>query len=100
MDRVEVRFSAGLWEHSGEGGWHFVTVPPEAGEEIRLHAGEPRGFGSVRVSVTVGSSHWSTSVFPDAASGSFVLPVKKAVRAAEGVAAGDRIAVVLQLVDG
>ena len=49
----------------------------------------PRGFGSVRVEVTLGETTWRTSVFPEAASGCFVLPVKKAVRRAEGVDPGD-----------
>lgn len=96
---MEIRFTAPLWEHSGQGAWHFVTVPPELGEEIRMLAGEPRGFGSVTVEVELGSSRWSTSVFPDRTSGSFVLPVKKAVRVAEDVVDGDPVHVSLRLVD-
>lgn len=37
----------------------------------------------------MGTSTWSTSVFPDKASGSFVLPVKKAVRKPQGIDVGD-----------
>ena len=95
---MEIRFAALLWEHSGQGAWHFVTVPTEQGEEIRLLAGEPRGFGSVRVEVALGSSRWSTSVFPDSSSGSFVLPVKKVVRLAEDLVGGDPVEVVLRVV--
>jgi hypothetical protein len=49
----------------------------------------------VKVKVTIGSSTWSTSVFPDAKRGTFVLPVKKPVRQAEGIEAGDRVKVAL-----
>ena len=90
---AEYPFTAVLWEWEAQGGWFFVTVPPEASDDIRLSSGPPQGFGSVRVEVTVGSSTWRTSVFPDKASQCFVLPVKKAVRRAEGVDVGDPVSV-------
>jgi len=43
-----------------------VTVPHEVSAEIAdITAGTRRGFGSVRVVVTVGTASWQTSVFPD-----------------------------------
>ena len=87
-----------LWESrtTADGtAWVFLTVPPEETEEIRLRSGPPRGFGSVRVEVTVGGSTWRTSVFPD--SRGYALPVKKAVRRAELLDAGDRARVRLRL---
>jgi hypothetical protein len=47
--------------------------------------------------VRAGGSEWDTSVFPDAASGCFVLPVKKAVRVAEAVDEGDELTVTLHV---
>lgn len=94
-----MEFTAELWEHHGEGAWVFATVPPEVSEEVRLRAGEPRGFGSVRVEVGIGATTWRTSVFPDGASGCYVLPVKKAVRRAEGLDVGDPVAVRLRVVE-
>ena len=88
-------FVAELWQHSGEGSWHFVTLPIDVSEELGEVTGPPRGFGSVRVEVQVGDSTWRTSVFPDAATGCFVLPVKKAVRMAEDLFAGEPVAVSL-----
>jgi hypothetical protein len=84
------QFTVEVWAHGDEpGSWHFVTLPPEAAEEIRAGAGPPRGFGSVRVSARIGATSWRTSVFPESGGGSFVLPVKRAVRTAEGLEAGD-----------
>jgi len=90
-------FEAELWESQHSGAWAFVTLPPEVGEDVRLLSGPPRGFGSVRVAVTVGGSTWRTSVFPDKAAG-YVLPVKGAVRRREGLEVGDRVSVGLSLV--
>jgi hypothetical protein len=97
---VDLRFSAALWEYDGPAAWHFVTVPVDVADEIRLVAGEPRGFGSVRVEATIGASTFATSVFPDASSGGFVLPVKKAVRLAKDLDDGDTCEVGLRVVDG
>lgn len=93
-------FDAALWLHPGADGWHFVTVPPEVSADIGdLTAGLRRGFGSVRVAATVGATSWRTSIFPDSRTGTFLLPMKKAVRAAEGLVAGDRVRARLELVD-
>jgi hypothetical protein len=83
-------FSARLWEHSpgDPGSWHFVTLPAELSEDITLEAGPRGGFGSVPVAVRIGSTSWRTSLFPQAATGTFVLPVRKSVRSAEGLEAG------------
>jgi hypothetical protein len=92
-------FSAELWEHSPEepGSWHFVTLPVELAEDIRLEAGPTAGFGSVRVEARTGRSTWRTSLFPEAGTGSFVLPVKRSVRDAEGLHAGATCEVALTL---
>ena len=63
--------------------------------EARLRRGR-RGFGSVRVTVTLGDSRWQTSLFPNK-DGSWFLPVKKPVREAEGLLEGDEVEVTLEL---
>ncbi len=93
-------FEAELFVWKGEGSWHFVRLPLEAAEDLRdLVTGPPRGFGSIRVSVRLGGSVWATSVFPDKASGAFVLPVKKPVRIAEQIEDGDLVRVILTPLD-
>jgi isopenicillin N synthase-like dioxygenase len=97
-----VEFTAELWRWKArrDDAWTFVSLPAEESEHIRELTGpQRRGFGSVRVRVTVGTSLWRTSIFPDAASGRYVLPIKKAVRAAEAVDVGDQIRVVVELLD-
>ena len=49
--------------------------------------------------MTVGTTTWSTSISPDTKAGSFVLPVKEAVRTAEALADGDPVMVELELLD-
>ena len=89
-------FRTELWLWDGDAAWHFVTLPAEVGDELAERAGERRGFGAVPVRVTVGSSAWSTSVFPDSKRGRYLLPVKKEVRRREGLEVGDEVLVQLE----
>ena len=95
------RFTARLfaWDDDSPGSWVFLALPPEVSDLVDEQATEGgRGFGSVRVQVLVGSTEWETSLFPSKQRGTYVLPVKKAVRRAEGVAPGDEVRVSLRVV--
>jgi len=95
-----------VWRWSpaeGKGSWHFLAIDGEAAQAIATHAairrmelGTGRGFGSVKVTALIGASRWSTSVFPSSATEGFLLPLKAAIRAAEGIGEGDEIAVELE----
>lgn len=91
---IQVTAELRLW--SG-GSWHFITIPEGDAVEIRAHSLLNRGgFGSVRVEAAVNGVRWRTSVFPQK-SGGYVLPVKKSVRREAAIAAGDTIALELEL---
>jgi hypothetical protein len=99
---VVVTFDAELWVWDARrpDTWTFVSLPAETSEDISEMKAEPRrGFGSVRVRVTVGASTWTTSIFPDSARGSYVLPIKRAVRQAENLDVGDIATVTVELID-
>jgi hypothetical protein len=89
-----------LWDARRQDTWTFVTLPPEVSAAVEDEAdgrGPRAGFGSVKVEVRIGSTTWRTSLFPDKASGCFVLPVKRTVRQANGVEEGDPVEVALRL---
>jgi hypothetical protein len=92
-------FEAELWAHStASGAWHFVSVPDEDADDIDERFGHrAAGFGSIRVQATIGTSTWQTSVFPDTKRATYVLPVKAAVRKAEGLQAGSTAKVELRV---
>lgn len=95
-------FEAPLWEWDARRAerWTFVSLPEDASDEILERAGAfARGFGSLRVEVTVGGTTWRTSIFPDGKRKAYSLPVKKAVRAAEGLAVGGPVRVSLRVLD-
>ncbi len=85
-------FSAELWVWEAQAAWHFVSLPEEIADEIEERYGQlAGGFGSVRVQVEVGGSRWATSLFPAKKEGTYILPMKKPVRVAEGLEAGDSV---------
>ena len=104
MSRETISHSGPLWRWtgaSGTGTWHFLTLDDKAGEALsgtalmRKLEGMSRGWGSLKVVATIGESRWSTSVFPSKDSG-WILPVKAAVRKAEGLGVGDAVEVTLE----
>lgn len=105
MSAESLSFTARLlaWQTGHYGELCYVLIDGEAAETIsshelirRLETGRRRGFGSVKLEVAVGGSRWSTSAFPLSGGGWF-LPIKKAVRNAEGLSVGDMVTVTLDL---
>ncbi len=87
-----------LWDARRTDAWTFVSLPGGESEEIRdLVGGLRHGFGSLRVLATVGSSTWTTSIFPGRAG--YVLPVKRSIRVAEALDVRDMAAVMVELMD-
>jgi len=83
--------NARVWEWEGKGSWHFITIEKPQSQEIKKDWHWPtKGFGSIPVIVTLGTSTWKTSVFPGKG-GSYLLPLKKAVRDKEGIKIGNQI---------
>ena len=89
-----VEFTAPLKVWSGPAAWFFLPLPQAEAGMIRL-AVPRRGFGSVRVRARIGGSRWATSIFPDTKAGTYLLPVKAAIRKAEGLSDGDPVRVEL-----
>ncbi|MGE3962314.1 MAG: DUF1905 domain-containing protein [Dehalococcoidia bacterium] len=97
---MDFDFTATVWLWDGPAAWHFITVPPGESEAIRSVGDRmARGFGSVRVCASIGTTRWETSVFPQKSDGTYVLPLKKQVRTAEGITIGDEVDVHLEVLD-
>ena len=88
------------WDEASPDAWVFVALPQELSDRIDEElTGPPRGFGSVRVGAGIGASQWTTSIFPSKELGTYVLPLKKSVRRAEGLETGDVATVSLEVLD-
>lgn len=81
-----------MWVYPGMAAWRFITVPKKDSEVItKTHGAKKRGWGSLPVTVAIGKTKWNTSIFPDKKSGTYLLPLKAAVRKAEGIFDDDTV---------
>ncbi len=81
-----------------QGVWHFAYVDKKQSAQIREeYSGPRRGFGAVRVRAKIGKTTWETSIFPDRRSGCYIVPLKAAIRRAEGIVQGDTITTSLSI---
>jgi Domain of unknown function (DUF1905) len=91
---VKLSFAGTVWEWRGPAPFYFVTVP-EA-ESGMLHAASEMvtyGWGMIPVAASIGDTEWTTSLWPQ--DGGYVVPLKAAVRRAEKIEVGERVAIVL-----
>lgn len=91
-DGMDLDFTGDLWHWRGPSPYYFVTVPD--GESLHLHAVSTAvtyGWGMIPVRARIGATESETSLFPK--EWLYVVPVKDAVRRAEGLDEGDTVTV-------
>jgi hypothetical protein len=87
---VDLEFSGEVWSWRGPSPYHFVTVPEDESEELRTTSGlVTYGWGMIPVEATIGSTRWTTSLFPK--DGAYIVPLKDLVRNAERIEVGDKV---------
>ena len=90
MQKVTVEFSGELIEWRGPAPFYFVALTEDAVRRVRETAAlASYGWGVIPVTVTIGATEFATSLFPK--QGGYLLPVKDAVRKAEGIRLGDKV---------
>jgi hypothetical protein len=89
---MDLEFSGEVWFWRGPSPFHFVTVPEDESAVLQATAAlVTYGWGMIPVAVRVGSTRWTTSLFPK--DGGYVVPLKDAVRNAEDIDVGDTLTV-------
>lgn len=87
-----LQFTGPIWYWRGPAPWHFVTVPEkECLELAEASAMVSYGWGMIPVTARIGETRWRTSLFPK--DGRYVVPLKTAVRKAEGHEVGDPVTI-------
>lgn len=92
----QTTFTGTLVYWRGPSPFHFIPVPPPQAAEIGFLApAVTYGWGVIPVRVRVGRTDFTTSLFPK--DGGYLVPVKDAVRRAEGLSVGDVVRVQLAI---
>ena len=93
MIDLDFSFESKVWLWQAEkGAWHFATLPSDMSDDIKAFTAHlARGFRSVKVEARIGDTVWKTSIFPSKERGAYILPLKAAVRKAEGIDLEDTV---------
>ena len=95
LDPVEVSFAAEVWHWRGPAPFHFVSVPADLADVLGDVAPlVSYGWGMLPVTVRIGETRWETAAFPR--DGTYVVPLRVAVRRAERIDVGDVVDVTVQ----
>ena len=87
---MDLEFTGDLWHWRGPSPYYFVTVPEEESSDLHaISTAVTYGWGMIPVRARIGATEWETSLFTK--DGRYVVPVKDAVRRAEGLDEGDTI---------
>ncbi len=91
-----LRFTGVLYEWRGPSPFHFVDLPESESSMVSdVRRILTYGWGVIPVAAVVGSTEWSTSLFPR--EGRYALPVRASVRSAESLRTGAELHVELRL---
>jgi Domain of unknown function (DUF1905) len=89
---MDLEFTADVWSWRGPAPYHFVTVPQDESAELQEAAAlVTYGWGMIPVEARIGSTSWTTSLFPK--DGAYVVPLKDLVRKSERIDVGDTVRV-------
>ena len=93
---MKFEFEGEVIEWRGPAPFFFVATPKEIAEEIELYKRElTYGWGVIPAKVTIGAVTETTSLIPR--NGSFLVPIKNALRLPNQIELGDRISLRLEL---
>jgi hypothetical protein len=89
---VIFEFSGPVFEWRGPAPYFYVALPADDADEIReIAAALTYGWGVIPVTVEIGYTEWTTSLFPK--EGTYLVPLKDTVRKAEGIEPGATVEV-------
>ncbi|MBV6457838.1 MAG: hypothetical protein HONBIEJF_00958 [Fimbriimonadaceae bacterium] len=93
---MTIEFSGEIWYWRGPAPFYFVTVPERESASIKeIVSLVTYGWGMVPVIARVGNTEFKTALWPK--DGRYVLPLKDAVRKAEGLEEGDTITAKMEI---
>lgn len=88
--------TGGIFYWRGPSPFCFVAVPDDVASALHeLAARVTYGWGMIPVTATVGSTTWTTSLFPK--EGGYLIPLKKLVRTSEKLEEGATITIALDV---
>lgn len=93
---MDMAFTGEIIFWRGPAPWHFVTMPERESSELQENLNlYSYGWGCIPVRCRIGDTDYTTSLFPK--DGRYLVPIKTAVRRAEGLELGDVVSIRLNI---
>ena len=89
---MELRFTNELIEWRGPAPFYFIPTPAKYTAEFKtIAASKSYGWGVLYANITLPGDYWKTTLMPK--DGSYLIPIKKAIRLQHGFEVGQKIKV-------
>lgn len=93
---MRIEFRGEIWTWRGPSPYYFVTVPARQCDDLRAISGfVTYGWGMIPVTARIGTTEWTTSLFPK--DGRYIVPLRDKVRKAEALMEGQRVTIQLEI---
>ena len=93
---MQLTFSGDVFEWRGPAPFYFVAVPDAESAEIKqISSLVSYGWGVIPVSVRIGKTEITTSLFPK--QGKYLVPLKDVLRKPEGIVVGQNVEITLTI---
>jgi hypothetical protein len=92
---MEWDFSGRVIEWRGPSPFFYVAMPPDDAEELKDVGRSLIYWGQMPVTATIGGTTFKTALFPR--DGTYMVPLKVAVRRTEKIELGDHVRVTLRI---
>lgn len=94
--KIKYEFITKIWQHAGQGGWFFVSLPYDLAKEIRDNLkSEEEGWGRLKATAKIGNSEWETAIWFDTKMNTYLLPLKAEIRKKEKLETGKNIKTII-----
>ena len=94
---MTIEFRGEIWFWKGPAPFYFVTVPAKQSRALKeIVSRVTYGWGMIPVNATIGGTEFYTAMWEK--DGCYVLPLKVAVRRAEGLEEGDTVTARLEVI--
>lgn len=93
---LDIEFSGKIWYWRGPSPFFFVTVPAEPSDHLHnISSVVTYGWGMIPVTARIGETVFKTALWPK--DGGYIVPLKEAVRRAEGLQEGEEVTIRLEV---
>ncbi len=98
-DKLNTYLTEGtVWKVDGPAGWYFLSMEKTLSQLIRTQfSSDEEGWGRLKATLSLPKSSWNSAIWFDTKLECYLIPIKKEIRAIEGITDGTYIQLQFQI---